>query len=103
MSILRCDVGKIRHDEIERSQKMLERLALNTAPHQFTQRRQFRFSQFALEFQIKLHARSSQHIRHQMLCVQTRTLDVVLLEIRRRRLKHFKNGHTYSSATSSVI
>jgi hypothetical protein len=32
-------------------------------------------------------------MRHQMLCVQARALDVVLLEIRRHRLKHFKNRH----------
>ena len=61
---------------------MLERLAFAATLHQFAQRRQFRFSQLPLEFQIKLDPFPPEHMREQMLRIQSRIFDLVLLEIR---------------------
>src|SRR5437867_12461050 len=69
---------------------MLERFALPSALHQIAQRRQFRAIKRTLELEIKLHPRAPEHVRKQVFRVQSRIVDLVLSEIRRRRLQDFE-------------
>src|SRR5947199_9428531 len=71
---------------------MLERLALPSALHQISQWRQFRAIKRTLELEIKLHPRAPEDVRKQVFRVQSRIVDLVLSEIRRRRLQDFKQG-----------
>ena len=72
---------------------MLERFAFTATPHQFAQRRQLRFRQLSLELEIKLHPRPTEHMPDQMLRVQPRIVDLVLLEILGARLQHLEKRH----------
>src|SRR5260370_8460203 len=69
---------------------MLERFALPSALHQIAQWRQFRIIKRTLELEIKLHPRAPEDVREQVFRVQSRTVDLVLSEIRRRRLQDFE-------------
>src|SRR6266404_4267695 len=69
---------------------MLERFALPSALHQIAQWRQFRAIKRTLELEIKLHPRAPEHVRKQVFRVQSRVVDLVLSEIRRRRLQDFE-------------
>src|SRR6266849_3215292 len=71
---------------------MLERFALPSALHQIAQWRQFRAIKRTLELEIKLHPRAPEHVRKQVFRVQSRVVDLVLSEIRRRRLQDFEQG-----------
>ena len=75
---------------------MLKRFALTSLLHQIAQRRQFRFVKLALEFQIQLDSFPAEHMREQVLRIQTWTLDVVLLKIARCRLQDFQHSHPAS-------
>ena len=80
---------------------MLERLAFAAAPHQIAQRRQFRFVQFALEFQIQFETFAAKNVREQVLGVQTGIVDLALLEILGARLQHLENGHVLEGGAPS--
>ncbi len=67
--------------EFDGPKQMLERLALSPAPDQIAQRSQFRFGQFALKLEIKLQPFLSEDVGEQMLGIQSRLLDLALLEI----------------------
>src|SRR5437868_9080044 len=69
---------------------MLERFALPPALHQIAQWRHFRAIKRTLELEIKLHPRAPEHVRKQVFRVQSRVVDPVLSEIRRRRLQDFE-------------
>src|SRR5438445_163023 len=69
---------------------MLERFALPPALHQIAQWRQFRAIKRTFELEIKLHPRAPEHVRKQVFRVQSRVVDPVLSEIRRRRLQDFE-------------
>src|SRR6266481_1445425 len=71
---------------------MLERFALPSALHQIAQWRQFRAIKRTLELEIELHPRAPEHVRKQVFRVQSRVVDLVLSEIRRRRLQDFEQG-----------
>jgi hypothetical protein len=75
------------------AEQMLKRFARATASDEFTQPFQFRFVQLALEFEIKFDPFPCKHMGQQVLGIQTRALDVMLLEIHRCGLQHFKHGH----------
>src|SRR6266571_164135 len=72
---------------------MLERLALATPPQQFSQRRQLRCSELALELEIKVHSRPRQHVPEQVLRVQPRLIDLALAQKLRALLQHLQQGH----------
>ena len=79
--------------KLDGSEQMLKRFALSAPLDQIAQRCQLRFVKLALEFQIQLDPFPAQHMREQVLRIQTWTLDVVLLEIARGRLKDFEHSH----------
>ena len=110
--------------KFDRAKQMLKRLTFNATFHQFAQRREFRFGQHTLEFQISaarigLDRAGDADVRgavsgdvvagaavpgtrrrqaprvEQVLGVQPRALDVILFEIRSRRLQYFKHGHRF--------
>ena len=66
------------------AEQMLKRLAFTPASDKIPQWREFRFVKSALELQIKFHARAAERIREQMLRIQARILDLVLLKISSR-------------------
>src|SRR5260370_7695664 len=71
---------------------MLERFALPSALHQIAQWSKFSAIKRTLELEIKLHPRAPEHVRKQVFRVQSRVVDLVLSEIRRRRLQDFEQG-----------
>src|SRR5436190_14822443 len=81
--------------EFHRAEEMLKRLALATAPDQFTERRQFRFRQRPFELQIKLDSSALKRVCQQVFSVQTRTFDITLLEVSGGRLKYLEKGHSF--------
>src|SRR4051794_21286145 len=76
--------------ELDRAEQMLERFGLRATLHQIAQRNELRFGKFSFELQIEIHARQPERMRQQMLRVQTRALELVLLKISGRRLQHFE-------------
>ena len=56
--------------KLHRAEQMLERLVLSPSSDQFAHRRQFRFGQIALEFQVEIDPFPSERMRQQMLGIQ---------------------------------
>src|SRR5438105_6830496 len=81
---------------------MLKRFPFAATLYQIAQWRELRFSQHTLKFQVQLDPFPPQHVREQMLRIQPRIFDAVLLEICCRRLQHFENGHVASYQADSV-
>src|SRR4029077_16008791 len=75
------------------AEEMLKWLPFAAPLPQRAQRREFRVSQHAFKFQIEIDALSAKHVRKQVLGVQTRALDAVLLEIGSGCLQHLQHSH----------
>ena len=81
---------------------MLERLAFTATFYQIAQRRKFCFSQLPFEFEIKLDTSLIQNMRQQVLGIQSRILNIALVEIGSRRLQHFENRHRHSERNRGI-
>src|SRR5262249_17284038 len=75
------------------AEQMLKWLAFTAPPHQSAQRREFPVDPHAFKFQIEIDALSTKHVRKQVLGVQTRALDAVLVKIRSGCLQHLQDSH----------
>ena len=79
--------------EFDRSEKVMERLALAASLYEFAQRGQLRFGERTLELEIKLDSIFSQRMSDEVLGVQPGTFNRALLEVGGGRLQNFKDGH----------
>ncbi len=79
-------------EEFDGAEQMLQRLADAAAADEFPKRLQFRRGERPLKLEVEVHALQLQHMSQQVLNVEPRLLNTMLLEVASGGLDDFEDG-----------